>query len=84
MKITINIDCTPKEARSFLGLPDVEPLNEAMTRRMGEHIEQYFATMDPETFMKTWFPAGLKGWEQLGEAFWTQFRAAAGGGKDDS
>ncbi|KPP90646.1 DUF6489 family protein [Erythrobacter sp. HL-111] len=27
MKINIEIDCTPEEARSFMGLPDVSPAN---------------------------------------------------------
>ena len=27
MKITIEVDCTPEEARSFLGLPDVSAAN---------------------------------------------------------
>ena len=30
MKITVNVDCTPEEARSFLGLPDVQPLQAAV------------------------------------------------------
>jgi len=28
MKITMNIECTPEEARRFLGLPDVTGLQE--------------------------------------------------------
>ena len=28
MKITVDVDCTPQEARAFMGLPDVTPLNE--------------------------------------------------------
>lgn len=28
MKITIEVDCTPEEARSFLGLPDVSAAND--------------------------------------------------------
>jgi len=27
MKITIEVDCTPEEARSFMGLPDVSQAN---------------------------------------------------------
>ena len=27
MKFTINVECTPEEARRFVGLPDVTPLN---------------------------------------------------------
>ncbi|MFY9972047.1 MAG: DUF6489 family protein, partial [Roseiarcus sp.] len=26
MKITVDVDCTPLEARQFMGLPDVEPM----------------------------------------------------------
>ena len=26
MKVTVDIDCTPADARAFLGLPDVTPL----------------------------------------------------------
>lgn len=28
MKVTVNVDCTPEEARSFLGLPDLTPVHE--------------------------------------------------------
>jgi len=31
MKIKIEIDCTPQEARSFFGLPDLEPIHDAVT-----------------------------------------------------
>ena len=33
MKVTIEVDCTPVEARTFLGLPDVTPLNEHLVAR---------------------------------------------------
>ena len=75
MKIRINIDCTPQEARQFMGLPNVEPLHEAMTDKMKERMEEYFATLDPETFVKTWLPSGIANWEQMSKAFWTQFGA---------
>lgn len=29
MKVTMEVDCTPEEARRFLGLPDVSKANEA-------------------------------------------------------
>ncbi len=34
MKFTINVDCTPEEARRFFGLPDVDQMNEAMQENM--------------------------------------------------
>ena len=32
MKFTVNVECTPEEARRFVGLPDVTPLNEMLVR----------------------------------------------------
>ena len=31
MKVTINLECTPEEARTFMGLPDVTEVNRAYT-----------------------------------------------------
>lgn len=38
MKITMNIDCTPEEARAFFGLPDVKPMQEKLLREMEERL----------------------------------------------
>ncbi len=81
MKIRIDIDCTPKEARSFLGLPDVEPLQKQMMEQLGEKIQSYAANMDMEALMKMWMTGGLKGMENLQQQFWAQF--APGSGKKD-
>ncbi len=72
MKINIEIDCTPAEARSFLGLPDVAPMQEAMMAEVEERMKANLSAMDPETLVKTWLPAGVQGWEQLQKAFWGQ------------
>ena len=37
MKITIDIDITPEELRSFLGLPNVEKLQQQML----DHAQEY-------------------------------------------
>ena len=34
MKFSIDIDCTPSEAREFFGLPDVEAFNQALVERL--------------------------------------------------
>ena len=36
MKVKIDIDCTPEEARTFFGLPDLGPLQQAMLKAMQE------------------------------------------------
>ena len=72
MKITINIDCTPEEARQFLGLPDVAPLQAAMMDEIENRMRANMEAMDPETLMKTWMPVGVQGFEQLQKMFWAQ------------
>ncbi len=80
MKITIDVDCTPEEARSFLGLPDVAPFQQAMMDDIQRRISDGLASMDPETLMKTWLPMGLQSMEQLQKMFWQQMNKAAGAG----
>jgi hypothetical protein len=69
MKLKIDVDCTPEEARAFFGLPDVKPMQEAILAEVQERMMKTIAAMDPETMMKTWLPATMQGWEQLREAF---------------
>lgn len=76
MKIKVDIDCTPEEARAFLGLPDVAPLQEAVMARLQEQLTANLAAMDPEALLKTWLPVGLQGLDQAQKAFWAQFAAA--------
>lgn len=79
MKIHFDIDCTPQEARAFLGLPDVEPMQEALMAELQKRMMANLQVMEPEQLFKTWLPAGMQGWEQLQKAFWS--RMAAGGEK---
>ncbi|MEE4201216.1 DUF6489 family protein [Erythrobacter sp.] len=56
MKVNVEIDCTPEEARSFLGLPDVSQANsvyvDTITNAMKgvsnpEQMQQYAAALAP-------------------------------------
>lgn len=76
MKITVDVDCTPEEARTFLGLPDVKPMQDALLRQAQDRLSASMQAMDPETMMRTWMPAGVQGLEQL-QRFWTAFANAA-------
>ncbi|MBP2229816.1 DUF6489 family protein [Azospirillum agricola] len=78
MKISIDIDCTPEEARHFLGLPDVKPMQDAMMREIQDRMQANLHAMDPETMLKTWLPAGIQGMEQIQKMFWTQMASALG------
>ncbi len=72
MKITIDIDCTPQEARAFFGLPDIEPMQEALLAQLQERLAQSLGAMDPEALLKTWLPGGMKGLAELQEQLWKQ------------
>jgi hypothetical protein len=72
MKFTMNVDCTPEEARAFLGLPDVKPMQEEMLKEVQKRLSASLKTMDPETLVKTWLPATVQGYEQLQEMFLSQ------------
>lgn len=79
MKVTINIDCTAEEARTFLGLPDVQPMQAALMQQMQDQMSANMKAMDPETMMKTWLPVGLQGIEQFQKMMWSQMSSAMGG-----
>ena len=73
MKITIDVDCTPEEARRFIGLPDVAPLQESMMAQMQAQMEKAATAIGPETIMKTLFPNMEGGVAGMQKAFWDQF-----------
>lgn len=73
MKVTVNVDCTPEEARAFLGLPDVQPIQEAVMAQMQERMLNSLKSMDPEVMLKTWGPMGLQNLEQIQKFFFSQF-----------
>ena len=41
MKLKIEVDCTPEEARTFLGLPDVTGLNAHLVDEMKKRKSRY-------------------------------------------
>jgi hypothetical protein len=77
MKIKFDIECSPEEARAFLGLPDVKPMQEALLRQIQDQMSAGLSAMDAETLLRQWMPLGLQGLEQIQKAFWN----LAGGGK---
>ncbi len=64
MKLTINIDCTPEEARTFFGMPNVEPLNNMIVEEMTKRAKDNMDTLaDPERLMAAWMSMSGKGIE---------------------
>lgn len=75
MKITIEVDCTPAEARAFMGLPDVEPLQAEVMAEIQRRVMNALSMTDPQQLLKTWAPWSAQGME----AFQTFAKAATAG-----
>ena len=79
MKVTVEVDCTPEEARAFLGLPDVAPLNEALVREMTGRAEANMAMLKPDELMKSWMAWGGQAQEQFRNLMGAAATGAMGG-----
>ena len=71
MKMTIEIDCSPQEARTFLGLPDVTALNDKLVEEMQKRMTANMAMVSPDELMKNWAAFGA-GAHQIGVGALTQ------------
>jgi len=81
MKVTVDIECTPQEARTFLGLPNVETLNDFMVEQMKNRVEQNIQSMQPEEILKTWSSFGVQAQDQFLKLMQTAATASMGGFK---
>jgi hypothetical protein len=66
MKVTINIDCTPQEAREFLGLPNIQPMQEKAMKQLEEKLLSGVAGMSPDAILRNWMSFNP---EQFGDMF---------------
>jgi hypothetical protein len=78
MKFNIQIDCTPEEARAFLGLPDVGPMQRTLLSAAEERLLEVIKAMDAKSLMDQWLPLSLRNLEQW-QGLWAQMAAAAAG-----
>lgn len=65
MKVTIEIDWTPQEARAFFGQPDLEPFNSWLVDEMKSRYARNLDAMRPEEVMRNWMSFGGQATEQF-------------------
>ena len=76
MKVNITMDMTPEEARAFMGLPDVAPLQKRMLDDMQARMKAAFDANDPEGMMRAWMPlssgfgGGADAFQKFQKAMW--------------
>jgi hypothetical protein len=78
MKVRIEIDLTPEEARSFMGMPDMSGIHEAFVNEAKTKIAQTAGLMDIDPLVKTWTGFGGVAQEALGSLFGAALRAGTG------
>jgi hypothetical protein len=83
MKIHIEMDMTPDEARRMMGLPDISRMQEKMVAQMEKRLLASLDTSDPEAMLRSWFPLGTQGFEQFQRFLWDSARQASGGARKD-
>lgn len=70
MKISVDIDCTPEEARRFMGLPDMAPVHDVYVDRLKATMDQGVSPDMVAQMVRQWAPmgeAGLSLWRQISD-----------------
>ncbi|MDG5488648.1 DUF6489 family protein [Sphingomonas sp. FW199] len=78
MKINVEVDCTPEEARRAMGLPDFTPVHDRYIAMMVDTLEKGASPELMEQMMRSWSPMG-----EAGLNFWRGMFEAGMGGKRD-
>ncbi|WP_187334967.1 DUF6489 family protein [Novosphingopyxis iocasae] len=84
MKMNIEIDCTPEEARRFMGLPDVTKANEIYVDNVAQAMKGATNLEQLETFAKQMAPMGQMGLKLFQNFMEGAATSAATGGKSSS
>ena len=71
MKVNIEIDCTPLEARQFFGLPDVAPMQMAVMDKLQQQMISNIDNVSPEKLIQSWFSFDPKFAERMQDMFVT-------------
>lgn len=68
MKCTLEVECTPLEARQFFGLPDVQPLQATVMAEVEKKMLSEMERFSPESVLKTWLSMVTQTPDQLQDA----------------
>ena len=83
MKMNIEIDCTPEEARKFMGLPDVEQANAIYIDSITKAMQGVTNVEQMEEYAKQLAPMGQMGMKMF-QSFVEGTTLAAAGGMSDA
>jgi hypothetical protein len=82
MKVHVELDMTPEEARAMMGLPDLGPLQKQMLDDMRSRMKAAMEAGDMEGLMRAWMPlGGTEAFTQFQKFLWDSASMVARGGK---
>jgi hypothetical protein len=81
MKVHVEIDCTPEEARAFLGLPDVSKANGVYIDVISKAMKGAGSVDQVQEFAKNLAPMGQVGMKLFQQFMESGSAFAAGAGK---
>ena len=84
MKINIEIDCTPDEARSFMGLPDVSEANKVYVDNIAKAMKGVSNPAQMAEFAQALAPMGQMGLKLFQNFVEGGMRAGKTGKNDDN
>ena len=76
MKVSIEIDLTPDEARSLLGMPNMTAIQDVFVGMAKEKLESTSNLVDLEPMIKTWTGLGGVATDALGALVGAAFKVA--------
>ncbi|HEX4370729.1 MAG TPA: DUF6489 family protein [Rhizomicrobium sp.] len=83
MKIHVELEMTPQEARGLMGLPDVVPLQKQMMDEIKARMTKAMEAGDMESLMRAWTPlGGREAFDQFQKFLWDGARAMTGQPKE--
>jgi hypothetical protein len=65
MKVSMNVDLTPEEARKLFGLPDVEAFQRQLMDDLRERMQAGVEGYDPLKLFQPYVAGGMAGWDMF-------------------
>lgn len=83
MQFKVDVDCTPEEARAFLGLPDLKPLHDHYIQMVMDSMNSQTSLEQMEQMFKGLSPLGDAGLKMFSNMMNIGMGASGNAKKDD-
>ena len=84
MKVRVEVDLTPDEARRMMGLPDLTAMQSRLLAEFERRMQSAMEKSEPDQVLKQWFSLGSQGFEQFQRFLWESAGKATAPRKDST